>query len=233
MVNGSCHLLIVKSPQIFDGAAAPAHNQQIRQFIMVCIGDGCGNLPGGFRSLHPDRQKPHLSQGVPFSQNPQHIVKGRSGGTCDDADGAGIGRQGLFMLRGKQPLGRELLFQLLKGRIQVPHSVQCHGGTVKLVGTVSGVYGDSAHGDDLHTIFRTEFQLHSAATEHDALQCTAFILQGEIVMAGRIHFIIADFTPDCKTCQKAVLIHEALDVSVYLGYGKNLLLHIIPPWLCG
>ena len=80
------------------------------------------------------------------------------------------------MGRIKQPLGRQLLFQLLKCSVQIADAIQRHGGAVKLVSTVPGVYGNAAHGNDLHAVLRTETQAHGIALEDHALQRAAFIL---------------------------------------------------------
>ena len=100
----------------------------------------------------------------------------RTGRAGDDADGAGIFGQGLFVSGVEQPLRRQLFLQLLKGGIQVAHAVHGHGGAVQLIRAVSGVHRDLAHGDDLHAVFRAKAQTHGAALEHHTFQGGGFVL---------------------------------------------------------
>ena len=117
MVNGQCYLFVIKSPQILDGAAAPAYNQKICQLIIIGVADGGDNLPRSLGTLHPDRKQVYLAQGITLVQNSQHVVNRRTGGAGDNADSAGIPGQRLLMGWVEKPLGRQLLFQLLKGNI--------------------------------------------------------------------------------------------------------------------
>ena len=88
---------VVERPQILNGAAAPANDQQVGELVTVGIPDGCGNLPRRFRTLHPHGQEPHLRQRIAFPKNPEHIMHRRTGGAGDDADGAGTFGQRLFV----------------------------------------------------------------------------------------------------------------------------------------
>ena len=129
------------------------------------------------------------------------------------------------MSRVKEALGRQFLFQLLKGNIQIAHAVDRQGHAVQLIGSVSGVHGDLAHGDDLHAVFRPEPEPHGIALEHNTAQGTGLVLQSKIVVAGRVLFVVADLAPDGHGIEKRVGIHPAPDVFVQLGNGKHLLLH--------
>ena len=168
IVDGMGHPLVVKGPQILHGAAAPAHDQQVGQMIMIGVANGGGDLPRRFHPLHPHGKQPHLRQRVSLVQNSEHIMDGGSGGAGDDADGSRIRRQRLLMLRGKKPLGGQLLFQLLKGGVQIPHPVHGQAAAIELKRAVSGVDGDPPHGNDFHAVFRAEAKPGGVGLEHDA-----------------------------------------------------------------
>ena len=123
-------------------------------------------------------------------------MDGRTGRTGDDTNGARIFGQGFLRFLGKQALGFQLSFQLLKGRVKITNTVHGHGSTVKLIGAVSRKDGNLAHGNDFHAIFRAEPQAHGISFEHNALQSAGFVLQGEIMVSGGIEFVVADLTPN-------------------------------------
>ena len=229
LINCIGHPFVVEGPKVFDAAAASAHDQQISQLVMVGISDGSRDLTGSFRTLDTDRQQLHMGQRVTLTQDPQHIVHRRTGGTGDDTNSAGILRQRLLMGRIKQPLGSQFLLQLLKGGIEITHAVHSHGSAVKLIGAVSGINGDLAHSNDLHTVFRTKPQAHGIAFEHHTLQRAALILQCEIMMAGRIHFVVADLTADSHLVEQGIRVHFTTNVFIQLGNGQHILCHFIPP----
>ncbi len=77
---------------------------------------------GASTPLYPHRQQQHLGNGIAPPQDADHVVDRRPGAAGDDGDPLGIRRQGLFMGGVKQSLLLELLLQLLKGHIQVPHT---------------------------------------------------------------------------------------------------------------
>ena len=88
---------VVERPQILNGAAASANDQQVGQLVTVGIADGRGDFPRRFRALHPHGQEPHLRQRIAFPENPEHIMHRRAGGAGDDADGAGTFGQRFFV----------------------------------------------------------------------------------------------------------------------------------------
>ena len=219
MVNGVSHPFIIKGPKIFDGTTAPAHDQKVSQPVMIGIADGCGNLTGGFHALHPYRQQQDFAQRIPLAQNPKHIVHRSAGGAGDDTDGTGIFGQRLFVGRIKQALGRQSLLQLFKGSVQIPNAVHSHGGTVQLIGTVSGEHRNLTHGNDLHAVFRPESEPHGIALEQDTPEGSGLIFQRKVMMAGGIELIVADLALDSHLIQQLIRIHPAFDVFVQLGNG--------------
>ena len=125
----------------------------------------------------------------------------------------------------KQALGRELFLQLLKGRVQIAHTVHGHGGAVQLVGAVSGVDGNFAHGDDFHAVFRTKAQPHGVSLKHNTSERAALVFQREVVMPGRILLVVTDLPPDSHLRQQGVRVHSSPDIFIQLGDGQYILSH--------
>ena len=148
----------------------------------------------------------------------------RPGAAGNDGDPLGIRRQGLFMGGVKQSLLLELLLQLLKGHIQVPHPVRGQLGAVQLIRAVPGEHADPAEHHRLHAVFRPEPQLHGAAFEHHAPQGALSVLQGEVVVAGGIDLVVGQLAPDVKPGELRRAVDQVLDKTVDLGHGKNMLL---------
>ena len=74
----------------------------------------------------------------------------------------------LFVGGIKQTLQTQLFFQLLKGHMQIAHTIRHQAGAVKLISTVTGIDGNLAHGNNFHTVIRAEAQPHGITLEHDA-----------------------------------------------------------------
>ena len=186
------------------------------------------DLRRGLRPLDPHRQQQHLGDGIAPPQNADHVVDRRPGAAGNDGDPLGIRRQGLLVGGVKQPLLLELLLQLLKGHIQVPHPVRGQLGAVQLIRTVPGEHADPAEYHGLHAVFRPEPQLHGAAFEHHAPQGALSVLQGEVVVAGGIDLIVGQLAPDVKSRQLGRAVDQVLDQSVDLGHGVNMVHRRLP-----
>ena len=91
--------------------------------VVVGIVNGRGNFSRSLGTLNPYRKQFNLDQRIAFVENPQHIMDRRTGGAGDNSNGAGIPGDGLFMVRIKKSLRMELPLQLLKGSVEVPHSI--------------------------------------------------------------------------------------------------------------
>ena len=228
LIDGISYPLVIKSPKVFNRAAAPADNQKVCQVVNVGIADGRGDLLRCFRSLDPDRQQPHAAQGIASAKNTQNIVNCCPGRAGNNANSLRILGDGLFLRRIEKPLLRQLLFQRLKSGVQVSNAVHCHGGHIELVLAVSGVDRNPAKRNDLHTAGRAESQRHGVPLKHDTFQGRLLIFQSEIVVTGWIKLVIADFPSDCHLGKHRILIHPALNILIDLGNRINRW-HITPP----
>ena len=104
----------------------------------------------------------------------------------------------------KQTLGLKLGLQLFKGHMQISHPIRSQTGTIQLVGPIPGKDGNFAQCQHLHAVFRPKTEPHGAGLEHDAAQSAGGVLQGEIMVAGRVHLVIADLPPDAQAGQEPV-----------------------------
>ena len=73
------------------------------------------------------------------------------------------------MGRIKKSFCREFFLKCFKSCVQISHPVQHHCGTIKLISTVAGIYGDLANGNYLCAVIRSEFQSYCGRAEHNAL----------------------------------------------------------------
>ncbi|MPM76559.1 hypothetical protein SDC9_123558 [bioreactor metagenome] len=120
----------------------------------------------------------------------------RAGGGCNDGDGSGIARQGLFVRLVEQSLFKQLRFQLLKRHRQIAHAIRRQSAAIELIGSVPGEDRDSAPGDGLHAVFRPEPQPLGLRPEHNAPQRPIPVLQRKIVVPGGIDLVIRQLAPD-------------------------------------
>ncbi len=125
----------------------------------------------------------------------------------------------------EQSLPVQLVLQLFKGHIQIPHAVRRQLGAVELIGPVPWEHADAAIGDDLHPVLRPEPQLHGAALEHDAPQSALPVLQGEVVMPGGVYLIVGQLPPDVDAGELRDAVDDVFDEAVDLRYGIDLAFH--------
>ena len=69
-------------------------------------------------ALHQRREEPDVQAGKAARQDVDHVRDGRAARRGDDADAPRKARQRPFALRGEQPLGGQLLLELLEGQLQ-------------------------------------------------------------------------------------------------------------------
>ena len=87
-------------------------------------------------------------------------------------------------------------FQLLIGHRQRAHPVGLHGSHIDLILPALGEQAHPAVQDDLHAAFRAETHLHGIRTEHDTGDHRPLVLQREVLVAGRMCFVIGKLATD-------------------------------------
>ena len=232
IINGPGHPLVVEGPQILDGTAAPPGDDDVRHSEAVGVAQRSRDFRRRLRALHPDGQQLHLRQRIPAAEIPDHIVNRRPCGGGDDRHGSGIRRQGLFVVLRKQPLLPQLLLELLKGHMEIAHPLGTERLAIELVGPVPGENADPARSDHLHAVFRTEPEALRLPLEHHAADGPLRVLQGKIVMPGRVELIVGNLPPDKNMIQLRHAVQHRLHQSVQLRYAEDLPLHGFPPSIC-
>ena len=129
------------------------------------------------------------------------------------------------MVRVKEALGMELGLQLLESHRQIAGSLGRQGIAVQLVGTVPWKHGDPPGHHHFHAVFRPKAQLYGAALEHDAAQCALRVLQGKVVMAGGVYFIVGELAPDCHIGQHRLIVQQQFYQMIHFGDAEDVLFH--------
>ena len=120
--GGPDHDFLVKGPEVFQTAAAPGDNQQVRlrdfgrSLHPVEAFDGARHLLGCAFALHIDAPQQHPARKA-VVQAMEDVTDHRAGRRRDHADDIGNVGQRLFAVFVEQPLGQELpapVFQQLE-----------------------------------------------------------------------------------------------------------------------
>ena len=104
-----------------------------------------------------------------LAENPEHIMDCRTCRAGNDANGTRVAWQRLLVGWVKETFRRQLFLQRLESRVEIPYTVHCQCAAIELVCAVPWEYGNLAHGNDLHAVFRTESQPHSVPLKHHTL----------------------------------------------------------------
>jgi hypothetical protein len=116
-IDGSRNALVVKDGEIVRAAAASAENEDIRIGQPIHHFNRRDDLRGGFGPLNGDRIEQNFSERPPALQNLLNIVQRRPGTGGDDADFLWIERNRPLVLGCEEAFLRELLLELLKGKV--------------------------------------------------------------------------------------------------------------------
>ena len=129
------------------------------------------------------------------------------------------------MLAAEKPFLQELCLELLKGDVQIAHTVGRQVAAIELVCAVARKDGDAAEGNDLHAVFRPEAQAHRAGAKHDAAERTGLVLEGKVVVPRGIDLVVAQLAANEDLAQKLVTVEHGFDVFVDLRDRIDRLLH--------
>ena len=123
-IDGTRHTLVVERPEVLDGAAAAARDDEVRDLIPVCVAQRADDLRRGLGSLHAHAEELDLRQRPARAEDAEHIMHRRAGGRGDDGDGLRVFRQRLFVRGIEKPLALQLRLELLKGDVQVARALR-------------------------------------------------------------------------------------------------------------
>ena len=125
----------------------------------------------------------------------------------------------------EEPLPVELLLELFKGHVEVPHPLGDEGGALELIGAVPDEEGHLPQGDDLHAVRRLKAQARRPPPEEDAPDGPFRVLQGEVVVPGGVELVVGDLPPDVDPGEGRFAVQEVLDQIVEVRNGVDMLFH--------
>ena len=189
-VDGARHALVVERPEVLDGAAAAARDDEVCDLVSVRVAQRAGDLRRGLGSLHAHAEELDLRQRPARAENAEHIVHRRAGGRGDDGDGFRVPRQRLLMRGVEQPLALQLRLELLEGDVQVARALRRELGDIKLIGPVAREHADAPEGDDLHAVLGTEAQTQGVSLEQHAAHRALGVLEREVVVARGVELVV-------------------------------------------
>ena len=164
--NGPGHLLFIECPEILDGAAAPAYDENVQSHGVQGTDPIYDALPGSL-SLYQGRIKDQLHIGIPPPADIDDVPDGRPGGGCHDPYGHGISGDRPLILGCKHPHLLQLPQKLFKPDVQVAPACQLDLRRVKLVSSVPLVNVNGPLDHHLLALCQTKAQPLSLACEHD------------------------------------------------------------------
>ena len=157
--SGTNHSFVVEGHQIFQAAAAPRDNDQVRagQIAVERVepGDGRRDLRRSFLALHRHRPQQHPAREARVEAM-HDVLDDRAGGRSDHADHLRQERQFLLARRIEQPLAKQPLAALYQQRHQRALPRQLHLLDDHLVARRTGIGGDAAGADHIHALLRLQ-----------------------------------------------------------------------------
>ena len=118
------------------------------------------------------------------AQDVQDIPDGRPGWRGHNPDMPGQQRELAFAVNLEQPLARQLLLERFKGGLQRAFPALLHAPHHDLVAPVALIDRKGAMGTDAESVAGHEGQAPHIAPPDDATDLRAFVLDGEIAVAG-------------------------------------------------
>ncbi len=135
-------------------------------------------------ALHQRRKKPDVQTRESPRQDMNHVRDGGAARRCDDADAPREARQRTFALDGEQPFHRELLLELLEGKLQRAEALRLDQIDQQLIFASRFVNIDSSAGKYGQPILRLELPVAVRGAESDALHLRFALLEREVVVAA-------------------------------------------------
>ncbi len=213
--NGPRHDLFVEGHEVFDTAAAPAHDQDVRagdrpaRRESVEERDALRDLFGRALALHPSGPEDHLSR-KPLAQAVQDIVNDRPPfGGHDADDRRQIGNRTLAV-RIEQTLGRETLPAIVDHLQKGPFAGYLDRLDDQLVLGALPVRADAPGDDHLEPVFRADGEMLGSGAEARTLDAVVTILQRPVQMSGAGPEEAGDLAPHAGAAEG--FLQRALDV---------------------
>ena len=158
----------------------------------------------------------------PRGRGGDDVMDDSTGLGCYDTDRPRIHRQGPLPGSVEQSLRLESPLELLIRQVEVTDTRPAHGLDDELIGTPLNVHVHASERHDLHVVHGFEVHPCPGAGEQDAPYLAPLVLQGEIVVSGRVLLQIGYLPADPDVVQSRIGIEQVLDTCVQLGDGYRL-----------
>lgn len=173
----------IKSPKIFDAAAAAPDDENVSEIVFIEIVNSLGDFLGGPFSLHFNGIEDDVKAGKSASQDIENVLNDGSGGTRDDTDAAGqFGKW--FFVRGIKPAARlEVFFELMEFEQKLSHPEKLQLADDELVLATGGVEADFSCGDHLVAFFWQAGEASGVAFKKNSGNLSIGVFEGKIEVA--------------------------------------------------
>ena len=155
--DGARHGLFVEGPEIFQRAAAAAHDDQVRPPGAAEIFDAAADFFHRALALHQRGEEADVQAREAARENLDHVGDGGAARRGDDADAPRKARQGALALRREESLGGQFLLELLEGQLQRAESLRLEQFDQQLVFAARFVDVDAAARQHRQAVLRLEF----------------------------------------------------------------------------
>ncbi len=209
----------VERPQVFERAAAAAHDDHVRPTGAAEELDPAADLFHRALALHQRRVEADVQAGKAAGEDVHHVRDGRAARRGDDADAPRKARQRPLALGREQPLGGQLLLELLEGQLQRAQPLRLQQLHQQLVFAAGLVDVDAAARQHRQAVLRLEFPVAVGGAEGHAAHLGVLLLQGEVVMAAGRQLQAGDFARHPDFLERA--IEHRADGRVQLRNGED------------
>src|SRR5690242_17529720 len=148
----------VESPQILQGSAAAADDNDIDGAQLIEIVNTTGNFSRGAVTLDFHRPNYNPPVGVAVIDDAQHIAQSSAAIRGYNPDGSWQERQRSLALLGKQAVRKELLFQLLEGYVKSTLSPRFDFLDIQLQIATNRINAHPTETQNRHAVFWSEAQ---------------------------------------------------------------------------
>ncbi len=178
------HRFLVERPQVFDAAAAPAHDQHVALGPARSGGYGVRDPVAGTLALHRRGVDHHPYMGCAPPQRGEYVAQGRRLRAGDDADGAREHGHGALAVLLEQAGRGQLLLEPLEGFEQRAHAGAPYRLHIDLVVAPGAIQRDERAHFDLVAFARDEAGILGPAAEHHGPHLGRIVLEREVPVAG-------------------------------------------------
>ena len=194
--DGPGHGLLVEGPQVLDGAAAAADDEDLDTGPAAQGLDALDDLGRGALALDAGRVDDDVEPGVAALEDAQDIADGRPRRRGHDADRPRPERQLALAGLVEQALGPELLLELLEAELEGALALGLDLVDVELVVAAGLEDADLAPADDLEAVLEVEGDLAGGRLPQDGLDDAFLVLEAEEDVAGGGLLVAGDLALD-------------------------------------